>query len=250
VRQENNGEARAINRGINEARGEFIGMLSDDDLYAPTLLDRAIDLLDKHNTAIAAYPDWDIVDEIGRIIEEHRLPAFDRNMLLCWQWCLPGPGTIVRKSALDKAGGRDPSFRYISDFDMWVRVTRYGDMVHIPEKLAYWRLHDTNLTTDINRVDMAAERIRFANKILSDPNEPLLSPTVRSKIGAGAHLAAAAILGRKNPTRAGLHLFRAGQLSPCLAKNLPPNMSGYPAVWPQWHEAAIALGRMARFRPS
>jgi glycosyltransferase involved in cell wall biosynthesis len=250
VRQENSGEARAVNRGIREARGEFIGVLSDDDLYAPTLLDRAVDTLDKHHAAIAAYPDWDIVDELGQTIEEHRLPAFDRNMLICWQWCLPGPGTIVRKSALDKAGGRDPSFRFISDLDMWVRVTRCGDMVHIPEKLAYWRLHDTNLTTDINRIDMAAERLRFAKKILSDSDEPLHSPAIRSEMAAAAHLAAAAILGRKNPIRAGLNLFRAAQLSPDLASRLAPNMTGYPAVWPKWHDAAIALGRMARFGPA
>ena len=152
-----------------EARGALIGILSDDDVYAPELLATASSLIDENPNAIGVYPDWDIVDEAGRLIEEHRLPAFSRDALLFWQWCLPGPGAIVRKDVLLRIGGRDSSFRFISDYDMWIRATRHGEMIHIPEKLAYWRHHQSNATTSQRQANMAEERLRLARKTLSDP---------------------------------------------------------------------------------
>lgn len=231
VRTANAGEAAAVNLGIEIARGEFVSFLSDDDAYAPELLAVAVAALEREPEAIGAYPDWDIVDTAGYFIEAHRLPEFDRNLMLFAHWCLPGPGVVVRRKVLLQAGGRDLSFRYISDFDLWLRATRYGGMIHLPYKLAYWRLHASNLTTSDRRRQMAQERITLIEKLFMSPDEDT-SPEVFSQAYAAASLAAAAILGRAESEEAIRHLKIASDLAPQLLKNLPPNMATYPELWP------------------
>lgn len=49
------GGAAAKNRGIGETYGDFIAYLDDDDLYAPTYLERALDVLDRHPTVDIVY---------------------------------------------------------------------------------------------------------------------------------------------------------------------------------------------------
>ncbi len=237
----NAGEAGAVNRGIAEARGEFVGILSDDDAYTPELLARAVDALDADPAAVGVYPDWDIVDGMGHIVERHRLPDYDRRLMLCAHWCLPGPGTVVRRSALAATGGRDLSFRFVSDFDLWLRVSALGHFIHLPHRLALWRLHGTNLTTSGRRREMAEERIRLMERFFRNPEERGWSAADRDTAWAAAHLAAAATLGGDGAGPALQHLARAAALAPDLLDDLPANMAGYPDAWPEGYAEALAM---------
>lgn len=241
----NAGEAGAVNRGIAAARGRYVSFLSDDDAYAPELLAEAVAALDRAPDAVGAYPDWDIVDTAGCFVEAHRLPEFDRRLLIAAHWCLPGPGVVVRREVLERIGGRDLSFRFVSDFDLWLRATACGPMLHLPQKLAYWRLHTSNLTTSDRRRQMADERIRLIDKLFLDPAEEKRSGAYRATAYAAAHLAAAAILGKAESEAALSHLAEARRLDPELLKNLPPNMAGYPAVWPDVPTPADEASRAA-----
>jgi GT2 family glycosyltransferase/glycosyltransferase involved in cell wall biosynthesis len=232
VRTANAGEAAAVNRGITLARGEYVSFLSDDDSYAPELLAEAVAVLDENPDIIGTYPDWDIVDTSGYFVEAHRLPEYDRKLLIAAHWCLPGPGVVIRRNVLNAIGGRDLAFRFVSDFDLWLRATAHGDMKHLPHKLAYWRLHTANLTTSDKRVQMAEERMLLLKKFYRDPEEAARSAGLRKTAFAAAHLAAAAILSHAEPERCLSHLREAENLDPDLLRNLPPNMAGYAALWP------------------
>jgi GT2 family glycosyltransferase/glycosyltransferase involved in cell wall biosynthesis len=232
VRIANAGEAGAVNRGIALARGEYVSFLSDDDAYAPELLAEAASVLDENPNIIGTYPDWDIVDTCGYFVEAHRLPEYDRKLLIAAHWCLPGPGVVIRRKVLNAIGGRDLAFRFVSDFDLWLRATAHGDMKHLPHKLAYWRLHATNLTTSDKRVQMAEERMLLLKKFYRDPEEAARSSALRHTAFAAAHLAAAAILSHAEPERCRIHLREAENLDPDLLRNLPANMAAYPSLWP------------------
>jgi GT2 family glycosyltransferase len=241
IRVGNAGEAAAVNRGLEAAQGEFVGFLSDDDAYAAELIEESVAALDAAPHSIGTYPDWDIVDTAGYVVEAHRLPEFDRALMLAAHWCLPGPGVIVRREVLLRVGGRDLTFRYVSDFDLWLRATRHGPMIHLSRKLAYWRLHASNLTTSTRRREMAAERIMVMRKLFMDPCEPT-DPDLVRKAYAAAHAAAAAILGRDDAEEARKHLRAMSRLDPDLAANLPPNMTSYPQIWPSLEEARDPVG--------
>lgn len=232
VRHGNSGEAGAVNFGLEESRGEIIGVLSDDDFYHPDLIGESVRALAARPKAIGTYCDWDIVDPSGYFVEAHRLPAFDRRLMLGAHWCLPGVGAFLRRRIFHEIGGRDQTFRWVSDFDLWLRATAHGDLVHLPRKLAYWRLHGANLTTSDRRILMADERIHLMDRLFADPVEPATAAERRAAYAA-AHLAAAAIIGRSDAPAALGHIARAKKFDPGVMKRLPPNMAGYPAVWPE-----------------
>jgi GT2 family glycosyltransferase len=236
IRKGNSGEASTVNRGIDEARGEFVGFLSDDDVYDPDLLETSVAALNRNPRAIGTYPDWDIIDVAGQFVEEHKVPDFSREKMLVEHWCLPGPGAVIRREVLLKIGGRDTSFRFVSDFDLWLRATKYGPMIHLPRKLAYWRLHTSNLTSSEQRTLMARERLRLIEKFFRDPEEQW-QPDVVRRAYASAHLAAAAILGRAEPRELPRWLRCAEKLAPGCSTNLPANMAGYRALWRETEEA-------------
>lgn len=229
VRTENNGEAAAVNRGILEATGGIIGFLSDDDVYHPDLVAESISVMDTETDIVGTYPDWNIIDVSGYFVETHRLPDFDIDLLLKAHWCLPGVGAFVRRPVARKIGGRDTSFRWVSDFDFWSRVCLHGKMAHIPHVRGYWRLHENAATNSRSRLAMAEERIRLARKFSQRPD---LTEVERNRIIAAGHLAASAIIARTDDAAALHHLGATLQLDASLVRNLPENMKGYPALWP------------------
>ena len=237
LRVERGGEANAANSGVEHALGEFVAFLSDDDAFAPELLAQSVGLLESNPDAIGCYPDWNIVSTSGYFIEAHHVPDFDRSLMLRAHWCLPGPGALIRRSIVRDIAGKDGRFRQVADFDLWLRATKFGPMIHIPRTLAYWRLHPTNATSSDQGVARAQERVRLVEKFFSNPLERHWSEPDRNRAFAAAHLAAAAIAGRANPDAALHHLKQSAEFDSSLVFDLPPNMQGYPTLWPEGYEA-------------
>lgn len=237
----NSGEAGAVNRGLEEAQGEFLGFLSDDDVFHPELLEQAVLALEHCPEALGVYPHWEIIDTSGTPVELHRVPAFDRRLMLRAHWCLPSVGSIARRSAVAAIGGRDITFRFVSDFDFWLRLTAHGPLLQISRKLAYWRLHQSNLTNSSRRREMADERIRLLDRLFADPEEQARSTADRRTAYAAAHLCAAALLNGCDEARALQHLSSAAELDGDLCRDLPPNMTGYPPFWPVGYQQALGL---------
>ncbi|MBI3314167.1 MAG: hypothetical protein HYZ83_08040, partial [Candidatus Omnitrophica bacterium] len=51
--------------------------------------------------------------------------------------CIPQPASFVRRTALEKAGWLDTSFRIKMDHDLWLRLALVGEIHHISKLLAY-----------------------------------------------------------------------------------------------------------------
>lgn len=66
IRQEvNRGPAAAAARGLEEAAGELVAFLNDDDVWAPTFLEALSRELDAHPEAVIAFCDHGVIDDIG-----------------------------------------------------------------------------------------------------------------------------------------------------------------------------------------
>ena len=70
VRQENQGLARARNRGLQMAQGELIAFLDADDRWQPEYLAAMTALLAQHPTAVAAYAAWQYMDAAGALLPQ------------------------------------------------------------------------------------------------------------------------------------------------------------------------------------
>jgi glycosyltransferase involved in cell wall biosynthesis len=159
-RQDNSGEGAAVNKGLREALGEFIVVVSaDDPVLTPKLFLGVLDFFEKNPCAVAWYPDWNLIDSKGKILKTIRLPAYDFTDLFSRNRVLPGPGTWFRKKSALAINGRNVKWKYVGDYDFWLRLSRLGSLVHRSEVVAQWRSHSLSTSISNRGVRMAEERI-------------------------------------------------------------------------------------------
>lgn len=147
LRQANAGQAASINRGWSEARGEFVGYLSDDDRLLPGAVGRLARQLERSPEATIAYPGYRVIDSDGGVLDTIRPIEYTPGDAFRLHDTVIGPGALIRKSAVLSSGGWEPEFRWMGDFVLWIKLGLLGRAIRVPEPLALWRRHPEAATT-------------------------------------------------------------------------------------------------------
>lgn len=213
-RHPNMGETQTMNRGLELATGEIIGVVNSDDPLLPGAIRAAVEALAAHPELMVVYPDWAMIDEKGETVEEIR--TFDYNYLdmLRWHHCVPGPGAFFRRSVPERLHGRDPQFRWVADFDFWLRAGLLGPFARIPRKLATFRFHRSSASVSAKGAAMAAEHIRLVKKIYALPDLPPEVRRIRREAFGSAHYIAGCVCGPDYPWTRKRHFLMALAYSP------------------------------------
>ena len=112
----------AMNRGINLANGEIIGILNADDVYFdPHVLKRVIATFRKNTTA-ACYGDLIYVarDDLTKMVRYWKSCRFSPNKMY-WGWMPPHPTFFVRRSVYEKFGLFDLTLGSAADYELMLR---------------------------------------------------------------------------------------------------------------------------------
>lgn len=141
--QDNQGLARALNRGILIAKGRYIARMDADDISLPKRLEKQVQFLDK-NLAIAAVGSSAIViDEFGfrlarwdmhvdhEDIDRHNMKGFNGGMI--------HPSVMMRKDVLLKIGCYNASLRVAQDYDLWLRLAEVSKLSNLQEYCIKYR---------------------------------------------------------------------------------------------------------------
>jgi glycosyltransferase involved in cell wall biosynthesis len=158
VEQPNLGPSAARNRGLREARGEFIALLDGDDIMFPRRLERVIGLLDEHPqfgfaTSDAYFLHDGVASEIphnaelpgGFRAEDQPYWILDYNFVFGM--------VVIRRELFDVHGAFDETLRTCEDWDLWIRFILGGERVGlVAEPLAYYRRRDESLTRDWSQI--------------------------------------------------------------------------------------------------
>jgi hypothetical protein len=105
--------------------------------------------------------------------------------------CIVGPGAFTRRKSFDLIGMRDPDFKYVADFEYWLRLGLYGPFARIPKTLASFRVHPDSVSVSHMGTAMADEHISLMQKFYSLPNLPSQVLEVRAEAFSWAHYVAA-----------------------------------------------------------
>ncbi len=156
VRQENQGQAAALNAGVKASQGTLLAFLDADDMWTPNNLDIQVDYLLRH-------PGLGYV--IGRTLNfvepGTQAPAHLTKDLLPGLSSLLSPGAIVvRKAIFEQVGYFSPDYEHAKDMDWFVRAKEAGVIMKtLSETVLHRRIHGLNQsfrttprTTDYIRV--------------------------------------------------------------------------------------------------
>ena len=155
------GVSAARNRGIDEARGTWVGFCDDDDLWAADKVRRQLD------AAADARPGWVYtgsvnVNEEGRVVGGRLpLPPSQVVALLPQRNVVPGGGSgvLVHRRLLDRAGPFDVGLHNTEDWDLWVRLSRLATPRRVAAPMMGYRVHSAGSSLVTQQILLGAEEI-------------------------------------------------------------------------------------------
>ena len=140
VSEKDMGQAEAINKGFERAKGDYIAWLNSDDLYHPGAIRDAVKTLEENPDASMVYGNVLSIDENGEPFNLMTYNQWDVRDLMSFN-IIGQPAVFMRRSALEKAGYLDLSYRFLLDHHLWLRVAQQGSMLYVPRTWASARIH-------------------------------------------------------------------------------------------------------------
>jgi glycosyltransferase involved in cell wall biosynthesis len=141
ISQSNKGPGPARNRGLDEAKGNFVAFLDADDYWREDCLELLHEKLVK-SSAELSYCGWQNVGFKGGRGEPYIPPDYEKeNKVEAFLKSCPWPihAVLIKFSALKEVGGFDERWSTSMDYDLWLRLATFRKIVRVDEVLAFYR---------------------------------------------------------------------------------------------------------------
>jgi glycosyltransferase involved in cell wall biosynthesis len=143
--QENQGLSGTRNTGAAAARGDWLAFIDDDDLWRPEKLARQVDRMRSAPDAVLIHTDHvtlidGVLSEGRRLLPHDQVPSgrvlgplFLGNFIIV-------SSVLLKREAFERAG-RFVKGEIPEDYDLWLRVARFGAIEFVDEPLTVYRDH-------------------------------------------------------------------------------------------------------------
>lgn len=159
--KDNGGVASARNRGIPDAKGDFIATLDADDLWYPTKVERQLQRFEESGPETALVYAWCCwIDSSGNVTGS--APPIRLEGHIVAQMCLgnvviSGSNALIRRKALVAVGGFDESLRSrggqgCEDWKLYMQIAERYEIAMVPEYLIGYRVQPGSMSDDFEQM--------------------------------------------------------------------------------------------------
>ncbi|HXY18121.1 MAG TPA: glycosyltransferase [Candidatus Nitrosopolaris sp.] len=154
--QKNQGLVASLNRGIKAAKGKYVARQDADDRSGPKRLEKQVWFLEAHPKVVVVGSGISIMDDKSRIVHRHAVllddPELRQELLVRSPFA---HGTVMfRREAAVKAGLYDPGSWPAEDFDLWLRLSAYGQLANLDDSLYMYREHPSAISVKNARLQV------------------------------------------------------------------------------------------------
>jgi len=169
VKNERNlGIQKTLNKGLRQARGQYIARIDDDDEWSdPRKLEEQIAFLDTHPDYVLVGTGAIVIDESGKELFRFLNTETDegiRNSILgknCFTHC----SVMFRKDAALRVGGysEERNALHVEDYDLWLKLGGVGKMANLQTYSIMWRMRSGAISSK-NRMMQFTNGIKLVVK--------------------------------------------------------------------------------------
>lgn len=160
----NAGASASRNRGFEKSAGEYIAFLDADDLWTPDKLESQLNALQSHPEAGVAYSWTDYIDEFGRFLNSGWHLSYSGDVyskLLVRNFLESGSNMLIKRGALNEAGGFDESLMGAEERDLSFRLAVKCDFISVKKIQVLYRQHINSKSISSNTIVQEHESLRI-----------------------------------------------------------------------------------------
>jgi glycosyltransferase involved in cell wall biosynthesis len=184
VSEKDSGQAEAINKGFARANGEIIAWLNSDDLYMLGAVSKAVDIFSKNPQVGLVFSNVFSIDAKSQLINTMRFGKRGLRELLAFN-IISQPGVFFKRSVLDRSGWLDPSYHFLLDQHLWLRIANFTETHYVDDYFAAARFHAQ--AKNVAKAEFFGEEVfRILDWVKNEPDFSRLFDQNKKEILSGA----------------------------------------------------------------
>ncbi len=169
INQANTGPSIAFNNGLKESKGDYIALMSGDDISYTNRLEEQLSILIKENMNIC-FSYVDIIDDNSDLLLDHPLnnifnkPGKKQAEIIRYFFeignYLNAPSALIKRHVLNEANTFNPCLLQLQDYDLWIRLIKKNKFYTIQKPLVKYRVRANNTNLSLSE----GSSVRLANE--------------------------------------------------------------------------------------
>lgn len=152
----NKGLSATLNEALEWCQGEYYSAIASDDILLEDKIENQIQLFVDNNkeNIIAVLGNVYFIDEKNEIlgsseIKENIIYNFDQ--IIMHQHLLFAPTQLIETKVIKEVGGYKPGM-LIEDWYMWLKLSKIGNILVVPNLFVKYRQHDSNTVKQLEKM--------------------------------------------------------------------------------------------------
>jgi glycosyltransferase involved in cell wall biosynthesis/LmbE family N-acetylglucosaminyl deacetylase len=135
--------SRAANLGLENAQGDYLIFLDDDDLFDPDHVSRLAEVLENKKNFLAAYAGIRTRSEGSLSHDSEKIynDPFNPVRLFCHNY-IPIHAVLFSRKIIEHGCCFDEALSLCEDWDFWIQVAQKTDFIHLDHVSATYRISD------------------------------------------------------------------------------------------------------------
>jgi len=183
ISRSNTGIVGALNDALAATAAPYIARMDGDDLCAPTRFARQLAFLKANPEVLLVGSNVEFIDSRGARLKTYRPPhdnaSIQKALLEGNSGALIHPTIMGPRRAWTETGGYRENYKFVEDYDLYLRAARLGPLANLDESLLQYRIHaqSTNYVRRDRQVTLLKELCRDARQQAGLKDDFVFQPT-------------------------------------------------------------------------